>query len=308
MWSAVALGLVVLGHSPEVPRGLSSIPTSDTLGLFADRSEGEPEPSARFRAEADDDGCDLFRRDWLDAPWLGLPEALVLGGSHIDAQGVETAYEQIPRRWDVDADYEGYRYPVARVPGWPSVISGYDLDLPNALQRRGTMRAVGHGGVDLAQAMGAPITMVPLTHQVGDAVVVYVGPLFGNTVVTRHRLREGGGQRDYVLLFGHLSEAAPAMRRGHEVREGELVGLVGDSDSPNLVHLHLEARRVRDGVDASRLGPDTILTRTTVTDPRNVLPPRDPQRRSSACRLRPYRTALGAFTLSAPGPLFLTIP
>ena len=98
------------------------------------------------------------------------------------------------------------------------------------------------------------------------------------------------------------------MTRGHEVREGEVVGLVGDSDSPNLVHLHLEARRVRDGVDASKLGPDTILSRTTVTDPRNVLPPRDPGRRSSSCRLRPYRAALGAFTLSAPGPLFLTIP
>jgi hypothetical protein len=92
------------------------------------------------------------------------------------------------------------------------------------------------------------------------------------------------------------------------VRAGELVGLVGDSDSPNLVHLHLEARRVRDGVDARSLGPDTILSRTTVTDPRNVLPLRDPERRPSSCRMRPYRAALGAFTLAPPGPLYLTIP
>jgi len=310
MWSAVVLGLVVWGGSPEASRALSPGPARDSLGLFTDvpSAESALQEGARLGEPEAADGCDLFRVEWLDAPWLGLPEALVVGGSHVDARGVTTAYEQVPRRWDVPADYEAYRYPVARYLGWPSVISGYDLDLPNELQRRGSMRAIGHGGVDLAQAMGAPISMVPLTYQVGDATVVYVGPLFGNTVVTRHRLREGGGQRDYVLLFGHLSEPAPAMRRGHVVRAGELVGLVGDSDSPNLVHLHLEARRVRDGVDAATLGADTILSRTTVTDPRNVLPLRAPERHASSCRLRPYRAALGAFSLAPPRPLSLVFP
>lgn len=297
MWSAIALGFV-LGSSPlEAPRPLPL--ARDPLGFFADSSEI---PGASLvDVLADDDGCDaadgLFRLDTLEAPWLGLPEAAITSGFHVDKLGRAIAYEQVPRRWEVPSDYEAFRYPVARYLGWPAVVSGYDLDQPSELQRRGSMRAVGHGGVDLVQAMGAPITMVPLTHQVGDAVVVYVGNLFGNTVVTRHRLREGGGQRDYVLLFGHLSEPAPAMKRGHAVRPGEVVGFVGDSDSPNLVHLHLEARRVRDGVDASKLAGEQVLTHTIVSDPRNVLPLRSPERRTSTCKYKAYRGALGVFAL-----------
>ena len=123
--------------------------------------------------------------------------------------------------------------------------------------------------------------LVALEHQVGDADVVYVGPLFGTTVVTRHTVREGGRLRDYVLLFGHLDSPAPGIAAGRALKEGELVGFVGDTGSPELVHLHLEARRVRDGVDiaerirlrggGSLLEPDA----TVVCDPRNVLPLRD---------------------------------
>lgn len=309
MLSAVAFGLVVFGASPDLSRSSSTIAPRDAFGLFADVADASEKPSwseSLVAVEEDDcDRSDAFSRFELEAPWVGLPEPFFVSGSHVDKRGIATLYEQIPRRWDVSSDYEAYRYPVARYLGWPSVISGYDLDLPNEMQRRGNMRAVGHGGVDLAQTMGAPIAMVPLTHQVGDAVVVYVGPLFGNTVVTRHRLREGGGQHDYVLLFGHLSEAAPEMKRGHVVHAGEVVGLVGDSDSPNLVHLHLEARRVKDGVDAANLFADAVIGQSTVTDPRNVLPLRSPEKKASSCRLRPYRGALGTWVLPAPSPLAL---
>ena len=112
----------------------------------------------------------------------------------------------------------------------------------------------------------------------GDADVVYVGHLFGTTVVTRHTVREGGRLRDYVILFGHLDAPALGLVAGRAVKDGELLGYVGDTGSPELVHLHMEARRVRDGVDiaervrarsgASILDPDA----TVVCDPRNVLP------------------------------------
>jgi murein DD-endopeptidase MepM/ murein hydrolase activator NlpD len=107
--------------------------------------------------------------------------------------------------------------------------------------------------------------------------------LFGTTVVTRHTVREGGRLRDYVLLFGHLDAPAAGLAAGRVVKEGELVGYVGDTGSPELIHLHLEARRVRDGVNVadrvsgngggaggagSLLDPDA----TIVCDPRNVLP------------------------------------
>jgi hypothetical protein len=58
------------------------------------------------------------------------------------------------------------------------------------------------------------------------------------------------------------------------LKEGDLVGAVGDTGSPELVHLHLEARRVRDGVDVSRLAPSAMIANenSVVCDPRNVLP------------------------------------
>jgi murein DD-endopeptidase MepM/ murein hydrolase activator NlpD len=162
-------------------------------------------------------------------------------------------------------------------------MSGYDLDRPDDSQRRGrTLHAVGHGGVDLPDPRGTPILLVPLENQVGDADVIYVGPLFGTTVVTRHTVREGGRLRDYVLLYGHLQEAAQGLVAGRALKEGDVVGAVGDTGSPELVHLHLEARRVRDGLDAARRvkergGPSLLEgDATVVCDPRNVLPLRAP--------------------------------
>jgi murein DD-endopeptidase MepM/ murein hydrolase activator NlpD len=143
------------------------------------------------------------------------------------------------------------------------------------MQRRGRrLSHVGHGAVDLPQKKGTPILTVPLEHQEGDADVVYVGPLFGTTVITRHTLREGGMQRDYILLFGHLDAPAPGLQVGAHLHEGDLVGFVGDTGSPELVHLHLEARRVRDGVDIQKLSPGLIIANenSVVCDPRNVLP------------------------------------
>jgi murein DD-endopeptidase MepM/ murein hydrolase activator NlpD len=157
-------------------------------------------------------------------------------------------------------------------------VSGYDLDRPDAEQRRGrTLRAVGHGGVDLPQKRGTPVKLVALEHQQGDADVLYTGPLFGTTVVTRHTLHEGGQLRDYVVLYGHLDAIAPGLGAGAELKDGDLVGFVGDTGSPELVHLHLEARRVREGLDivqrVSKSGPADLLADdvSVVCDPRNVL-------------------------------------
>ncbi len=198
--------------------------------------------------------------------------ALEATNAHHDRGGRWIVYDQIPRRPDRPAEYDAYRYPV---PCDECVVSGYDLDRPDELQRRGRrLKQVGHGAIDLLDRRGTPITLVALEHQHGDTEVLYVGPLFGTTVVTRHTLREGGELHDYVLLFGHLDAPAPGLRAGAHLKEGDLVGYVGDSGSPSLVHLHLEARRVRDGIDAARLAPGSLLeaSNTVVCDPRNVLP------------------------------------
>jgi murein DD-endopeptidase MepM/ murein hydrolase activator NlpD len=206
-------------------------------------------------------------------------DALASANIHRERSGRWAAYEQIPRRPDRPASYDAYRYPIpAGLPNGHYVVSGYDLDKPDSTQRRGrTLHAVGHGGVDLPQARGTLVKMIALEHQQGDADVVYVGPLFGTTVVTRHTLREAGRLRDYVVLFGHLDAAAPGLHAGTTLKADDIVGMVGDTGSPELVHLHLETRRVRDGIDVTKrvtAGAGALLDTnvSVVCDPRNVLP------------------------------------
>jgi murein DD-endopeptidase MepM/ murein hydrolase activator NlpD len=248
-------------------------------------------------------GCDLALVGGFatgsSAPEIGIgaPAPTIVENGHGEKDGRWIEYQQIPRRPDRPEAYAAYRYPLAEAP----VVSGYDLDKPDDQQRRGEMTAVGHGGVDLVAEMGAPIAVPFLEHQTGDAEVLYVGPLYGETVVTRHVLREGGADRDYLLLFGHLDRPADGVRRGRRLADGETLGFVGNSASPEHVHLHLEARRVRDGIDAWTLPGDALHARefSVVTDPRNVLPLRAAPGPSPTCVPRlvspPRRYWLGAF-------------
>jgi murein DD-endopeptidase MepM/ murein hydrolase activator NlpD len=197
--------------------------------------------------------------------------------AHREKSGKWSVYEQIPRLPDRPAEYEAYEYPIPPgLPGGKYVVSGYDLDRPDAVQRRGrTLSHVGHGGLDLPQKRGTPVSLVELEHQLGDAEVLYAGRLFGTTVVTRHSVREAGRVRDYVVLFGHLDSIAEGISAGVKVARGTVVGAVGDTGSPELVHLHLEVRRARDGVDLSKVpGGGSLIAESVsvVCDPRNVLP------------------------------------
>jgi murein DD-endopeptidase MepM/ murein hydrolase activator NlpD len=235
-------------------------------------------------------GCDLAlvgrftTESWAREIGVGAPPPTVVENGHGEKDGRWIEYQQIPRRPDRPEAYGAYRYPLADAP----VVSGYDLDKPDDEQRRGEMSAVGHGGVDLVAELGAPIAVPVLEHQVGDAEVLFVGPLYGETVVTRHVLREAGVDRDYLLLFGHLDRSADAVRRGRRLAAGETLGFVGNSASPEHVHLHLEARRVRDGIDAWTLPGDALHARefSVVTDPRNVLPLRVARGPSPTCAPR----------------------
>jgi murein DD-endopeptidase MepM/ murein hydrolase activator NlpD len=195
--------------------------------------------------------------------------------AHRDRSGRLRAYDQIPRRPERPADYRKYQLPVPPLSQQSFVTSGYDLDQPDEEQRRGAeLKAVGHGGVDLAQKRGTPALLVPLEHQVGEADVLFVGKLFGNSVVTHHAVREGAAIRDYLVIYGHLERPASGLSRGASLPASAVVGYVGDSGSPGVVHLHLEVRRAREGVSLTSLGPGELVqnAKTVACDPRNVLP------------------------------------
>lgn len=205
------------------------------------------------------------------------PLAEAKTNAHRERSGRWATYEQIPRLPERSEDYDAYRYPIpAGLANGHYVVSGYDLDQPDEKQRRGrTLTHVGHGAVDLPQVKGTPVKMIALEHQEGDAEVLFTGHLFGTTILTRHTLREGGRSRDYVMLLGHLDSISAGVTVGERIKEGDVVGAVGDTGSPSLVHLHLEVRRVREGIDLAKVPagqPMIADVVSVVCDPRNVLP------------------------------------
>jgi len=200
--------------------------------------------------------------------------AAVATNAHTERTGRRVIYEHIPRRPEVPEDYDRYVYPVP-TEGGHAVSSGYDLDRPDAQQRRGAgLHATGHGGVDLPQPRGTPARVVSLRGEQGDPEVVYVGRLFGTTVLLRQVVREGETLWTYLTLYGHLDAPAQGLARGMFVRPGAVVGYVGDTGAEGFVHLHYEVRRARAGVDVMREDIARITEQevSVPCDPRNVLP------------------------------------
>jgi len=198
----------------------------------------------------------------------------VRSNAHRDRAGRVVRYDHIPRRPERPADYRRYRLPIHVPRDRPFVGSDYDLGEPDNEQRRGArFKAVGHGGVDWAAPRGAPVHAIRLEHQTGETEAVFVGELFGTSVVTRHRVLEAGAPQTYLIVHGHLERAASDVRRGDALPVGKVLGYVGDTGSPGAVHLHFELRRLREGTEFERLGPREWLhnSHSMASDPRNLL-------------------------------------
>jgi len=89
-----------------------------------------------------------------------------------------------------------------------------------------------HFGVDYAAPSGTPVSTV------GDGIVTfagYKGPN-GNLVIVRH-------PNGYATSYGHLARIAKGVRRGREVRQGDVVGPVGATGLATGPHLDYRIRR-----------------------------------------------------------------
>lgn len=182
-------------------------------------------------------------------------------------------YDHIPRRPDRPAAPEAYAYPIGTPGSAPTLLSGYDLDLPGGAQRH-TDHAIGHGAIDLAATRGEEVRASSLEAQEGQAEVAFVGELFGTTVVTSHLVREAGRMRQYAVLYGHLDRLGDGIAPGARLPSNSVIGYAGDSGSPGIVHLHLEIRQLREGVSLAALDLRRLVNNAASIpcDPRNVLP------------------------------------
>lgn len=180
------------------------------------------------------------------------------------------AFDVLPRRPDRPEDPRAFNYPI---PSPPLVLRGFD-DMATPPPTVSGVAEQSPVSIELAAERGTPAVSIVLSGQEGKARVVDSGRLFGNTVVTRHDVKEGDRTRTYLLVFGRLDAAGPDVKAGAELNEGQTVGFVGDSGSPGLVRLYLEARRLREdvsleGLPLGRLVDDAVAV---PTDLRNVLP------------------------------------
>ena len=93
----------------------------------------------------------------------------------------------------------------------------------------GRMRA--HRGVDYAASSGTPV------YAAGDAKVQFRGRQngYGNTIILDH----GQG---HTTLYAHLSRFNGNARVGHRVRQGDVIGYVGQTGLATGPHLHYEFR------------------------------------------------------------------
>jgi murein DD-endopeptidase MepM/ murein hydrolase activator NlpD len=88
-----------------------------------------------------------------------------------------------------------------------------------------------HKGVDYAAPIGTPVKAA------GEGKVAFVGRKggYGKVVILQH-------QDKYSTVYGHLSGYAKGLKRGKRVRQGQLIGYVGQTGLASGPHLHYEFR------------------------------------------------------------------
>lgn len=165
---------------------------------------------------------------------------LIEEGSRL-ASGVHEQNRVLHTFLEEVSDFEEAHREQTRTTPSLSPLKGEEFVLTSPFgQRRSpfTKQVDFHAGIDLAAPPGTPI------YAPADGFVTFAGryPLrrsvawwrYGNLVVVR------SGER-FVTLFGHCD--AVKVRRGQRVKQGDLLGTVGNTGWSTSPHLHYEIRR-----------------------------------------------------------------
>jgi len=112
-----------------------------------------------------------------------------------------------------------------------------------------------HTGIDLAAPLGSPI------HTVGDGRVVFIGRegAYGNLIKIKHNER-------YTTFYAHLLRFAPGLTVGSYVKQGQLIGYLGQTGNATGPHVHFEVR-----ISNTPVNPATIKLPTANPVPASQL-------------------------------------
>lgn len=118
------------------------------------------------------------------------------------------------------------------------ISSGFDTHRKHPILNR--IRA--HRGVDYAARTGTPVKSA------GDGEVVFRGRRggYGQVLIIKH------GER-YETLYAHLSDYKSGLNIGDQVKQGEVIGYVGQTGLATGPHLHYEFR-----VDGIHRNPEAL--------------------------------------------------
>jgi Peptidase family M23 len=101
-----------------------------------------------------------------------------------------------------------------------------------------------HDGIDLPAAEGTSIYAAAngVVHRAGPADKTSPGQGFGSTHVLLKVVDPTDGKDDLFLVYIHLDSIAEGIIQGAQVRQGDLIGAVGQEDA-TYPHLHFEFRK-----------------------------------------------------------------
>ncbi|MFZ2170503.1 MAG: peptidoglycan DD-metalloendopeptidase family protein [Methylococcaceae bacterium] len=118
------------------------------------------------------------------------------------------------------------------------ISSGFDTHRKHPILNR--IRA--HKGVDYAARTGTPVKSV------GDGEIIFRDRKggYGQVMIVKH------GER-YETLYAHLSSFKKGLKPGDRVKQGEVIGYVGQTGLATGPHLHYEFR-----IDGVHRNPETL--------------------------------------------------
>ena len=108
-----------------------------------------------------------------------------------------------------------------------------------------------HDGIDLPASVGTPIYAMAdgVVHRAGPADKTGPGQGFGSTHVLLRVVDPNDGEDDLFLVYLHLDSIAEGVIPRKQVKQGDLIGTVGQEDA-TYPHLHFEFRK--GGADEDR--------------------------------------------------------